>query len=59
MISDSPGSPKIHYVAKNDLELVIFLPPKYWDYRHVLTFLVLWGTGDRTQDFVHANQTLY
>ena len=49
-VSGSPGCPLIHYVAKADLELLIFqpLPPKYWDYRHVHQVqLDHWGSYNR------------
>jgi hypothetical protein len=34
--SRSPGLPQTHYIAKDALELLIFLPPglKFLDYRH-------------------------
>lgn len=32
-----PGWPLLYYVAEDDVELLILLPPlpTYWDYRHV------------------------
>lgn len=43
----SPGLPQIHYTAKDDLELLILLPPlpKYWAavFRPHAWFILCWG----------------
>lgn len=51
-ISCRPGWPQICYIAKDNLELLIFvlLPPEGWDYRCVLQCLlyVVLGIEPRT-----------
>lgn len=50
-ISYSPSKPQTCYIAKSDLELLLFLPlppapPGLW----------ACGVGDQAQNFVNANQ---
>lgn len=55
-VSCSLDRPHIHYVAKDDIELLILLslPRECWDGRHVRPHLVLGGAGDQTGGSAHA-----
>lgn len=56
LVSGSPGWPQTHYIIKDDLELVILLPPlpRHWNYACVLSYPVSAVYGDRTQGFMLA-----
>lgn len=52
--SCSPGYP---LRSKNDLEIIILLPPpsRCWDYRHVWFYI---GAGDQIQSLMHTRQAI-
>lgn len=60
MVSCSPTWCLTHYVAKNDLEHLIFLPlyPESWDCTCVPPCLELRGGGTKTLGFMHYRQAL-
>lgn len=54
----SPQLTSSHTVVEDDHELVILLPPKFWDYRYIITphSVSRIDTEYQTQDFVNARQ---
>lgn len=57
-VSCIPGRPWSHYVGKDDLDL-LFLSPKFQNYRGTSPYSVHCGAGDVTQGFVNSRQVLY
>ena len=61
-LSCSPGWPLTHYVAEDDLELQILLPPppNCWDHKHATnTQFLSWCEGEtQTQSFPYDRQKL-
>jgi hypothetical protein len=56
----SPGWPGTHSVAKDSLELLIFLPlpPKHWDYRHAPPSLVLFPPPTTSREYPFVYKTM-
>lgn len=60
-VSHVPGWPRTCYVAKDDLELPVLVPPllEGWDYKHVATIPCFCSAGDQTQGLLHTRQPLH